>query len=220
MDRKELERPIVASKRGNGPYRAPWSEGGAALWAQRRNHAASDPPASPTPVGAPTESGPTNLKSGSNLVPSEREPDQSENSSPDVEAIDEITQAVWGEDRSSAGREPLSDTGRPSGSSHDSLATVRLIDSLSPWSLPLNRIQFSSDHRKRAGLPLCFETGNDEPDVAIKSLVVATIATEWLHACRWNRDVRPGRPRVPTDSHAERPRTVGNPIRRRRVVLK
>jgi hypothetical protein len=39
MDGKESECPIVASKRGNGPYRTPWSEGGAALWTRRRNHA-------------------------------------------------------------------------------------------------------------------------------------------------------------------------------------
>jgi hypothetical protein len=34
-----LERPIVALKRGNGPSRTPWSEGNAALWTRRRNHA-------------------------------------------------------------------------------------------------------------------------------------------------------------------------------------
>ena len=39
MDVKESERPIVALKRGNGPYRTPWSEGDAALWTRRRNHA-------------------------------------------------------------------------------------------------------------------------------------------------------------------------------------
>ena len=39
MDGKESECLIVALKRRNGPYRTPWSEGGAALWAQRRNHA-------------------------------------------------------------------------------------------------------------------------------------------------------------------------------------
>jgi hypothetical protein len=39
MDGKESECPIVALKRGNGPYRTPWSEGGAALWTRRRNHA-------------------------------------------------------------------------------------------------------------------------------------------------------------------------------------
>ena len=36
---RKSERPIVASKRGNGPYRTLWSEGGAALWTRRRNHA-------------------------------------------------------------------------------------------------------------------------------------------------------------------------------------
>jgi hypothetical protein len=39
MDGKESERPILASKRGNGPYRTPWSEGDAALWTRRRTHA-------------------------------------------------------------------------------------------------------------------------------------------------------------------------------------
>jgi len=39
MDGKESECPIVASKRGNGPYRTPRSEGGAALWTRRRTHA-------------------------------------------------------------------------------------------------------------------------------------------------------------------------------------
>ena len=36
---RKSECPIVALKRGNGPYRTPWSEGGAALWTRRRNHA-------------------------------------------------------------------------------------------------------------------------------------------------------------------------------------
>ena len=31
-DGKESQCPIVALKRGNGPSRTPWSEGGAALW--------------------------------------------------------------------------------------------------------------------------------------------------------------------------------------------
>jgi hypothetical protein len=39
LDGKDSECPIVALKRGNGPYRTPWSEGGAALWTRRRNHA-------------------------------------------------------------------------------------------------------------------------------------------------------------------------------------
>ena len=51
MDGKESECPIVASKRGNGPYRTPWSEGGAALWAKRRNHAEGIEPPSVLPQG-------------------------------------------------------------------------------------------------------------------------------------------------------------------------
>jgi hypothetical protein len=51
MDGKESECPIVASKRGNGPSRTPWSEGGAALWAQRRNHAEGIEPPSVLPQG-------------------------------------------------------------------------------------------------------------------------------------------------------------------------
>src|SRR5271166_2121943 len=51
MDGKESECPVVASKRGNGPYRTPWSEGGAALWTQRRNHAEGIEPLSVSPQG-------------------------------------------------------------------------------------------------------------------------------------------------------------------------
>ena len=36
---RKSECPIVASKRGNGPYRTLWSEGGAALWTRCRTHA-------------------------------------------------------------------------------------------------------------------------------------------------------------------------------------
>jgi hypothetical protein len=51
MDGKESECPIVAPKRGNGPYRTPWSEGGAALWTQRRNHAEGIEPHRVSPRG-------------------------------------------------------------------------------------------------------------------------------------------------------------------------
>jgi hypothetical protein len=51
MDGKESECPIVASKRGNGPYRTPWSEGDASLWTQRRNHAEGIVPPSVSPQG-------------------------------------------------------------------------------------------------------------------------------------------------------------------------
>jgi hypothetical protein len=39
MDDKESQRPIVVSKRGNGPSRTPWSEGGAGLWTRSQNRA-------------------------------------------------------------------------------------------------------------------------------------------------------------------------------------
>ena len=44
MDGKESEHLIVAVKRGNGPSRTPWSQGGAALWTgagPRRGHCTS-----------------------------------------------------------------------------------------------------------------------------------------------------------------------------------
>jgi hypothetical protein len=44
IDGKESECPIVASKRGNEPYRTPGSEGGAALWTGRRNRAEDTEP--------------------------------------------------------------------------------------------------------------------------------------------------------------------------------
>jgi hypothetical protein len=44
MDGKESECHIVASKRGNGPYRTPGSKGGTALWTRRRNHAEDTEP--------------------------------------------------------------------------------------------------------------------------------------------------------------------------------
>ena len=44
MDGKESECPIVALKRGNGPYRTLSSQGGAALWTRRRNHAEDTAP--------------------------------------------------------------------------------------------------------------------------------------------------------------------------------
>src|SRR5271166_3832214 len=50
-DGKESECPIVASKRGNGPSRTPWSKGDAALWTQRRNHAEGTAPPSVSPQG-------------------------------------------------------------------------------------------------------------------------------------------------------------------------
>ena len=166
--------------------------------------AASDRADSPPAADAPAQGGPTSSESGSNVVPGGDEPDRTENRSKslDVEAIDAIIQSVWGEDRSSASREQLSDTGQPPGRSHDVLVRIPLV--LPPST---DHGQWTTDNGPSV-LPLGPETGNDEPDLALRSLVVATMATEWLHACRWHRTVRPGRPG-----------RAGNPVRRRRVVI-
>jgi hypothetical protein len=50
-DGRESERPILAWKRGNGPSRTPWSEGGAALWTRDRNHVEGIEPPSVSPTG-------------------------------------------------------------------------------------------------------------------------------------------------------------------------
>ena len=44
MDGKESQCPIVATKRGNGPSRTPWSEGGAASWTGGWKHAEDTEP--------------------------------------------------------------------------------------------------------------------------------------------------------------------------------
>jgi len=182
---------------------------------------------SPPAAGAPAQGGPTSLKSGSNLVPSGGEPDRTENASPslDVEAIDAIIQSLWREDRASDNRARLSDTGRPSGRSRDEVPLVRPVIAhspdqgprtafvLSPSSLVLSLQSRGQAPRTKDQGPSvhspCREPGKDEPDLASMSLAVATMATEWIHACRWHRTVRPG--------WSGR---VGNPVRRRRVVIK
>ncbi len=165
---------------------------------------ASDRSDSPAAADAPAQGGPMNPKSGSNLVPGGDEPDPTENQNKclDVEAVDAIIESVWGEDRSSAKRAQLSRTGQPSGRSHDVSSPIPLV------VLPSTDNGPRTPDNGRSVLPLGFGAGNDEPDLAIKSLVVAAMATEWLRTCRWNRTVRPGRPW-----------RVGNPVRRRRVVI-
>ena len=166
--------------------------------------AAGDRADSPPAADAPAHGGPTSPKSGSDLVPGGDEPDRTEyqNKSLDVEAVDAIIESVWGEDGSSAKRAQLSRTGQPSGRSHDVSSPIPLV------VLPSTDNGPRTTDNGRSVLPLGFETGNDEPDLALKSLVVAAMATEWLRTCRWHRTVRPGRPW-----------RVGNPVRRRRVVI-
>jgi hypothetical protein len=168
----------------------------------------SDRPQSPPAAGLPSQSGPTSWKSGSDPVPSGDELDQTENASPSpgVEAIDAIIESVWGKDRADDSRERLSEMGWRSGRSHDVLSAIRLAVSPSPRSeLPLA----GSDRRTGELLPPVPETGKDQPDLALTSLVVATMATECVHACRWHRNVRPSWPGK-----------VGHPVRRRRAVIK
>ena len=50
-DVRESQYPIVAPKRGNGPSRTPWSEGGAASWTGSRNHAEGIEPPRVSPRG-------------------------------------------------------------------------------------------------------------------------------------------------------------------------
>ncbi len=158
--------------------------------------AASDRADSPPAADVPAQSGPTSWNSGSNVVPSGDEPDRTENRSKslDVEAIDAIIQSVWGEDNASASREQLSIIGQQSGRSRDVLSPIPLVH------LP------STDHGQRTTdngpsvLPFGFETGNDEPELALKSLIVATMATEWLHAWQRHRTVGSWRAGSPTNS--------------------
>ncbi|MFI5454651.1 MAG: FG-GAP-like repeat-containing protein [Isosphaerales bacterium] len=172
---------------------------------------ASDRPASPPAVGVPTQGGPTSLKSRPNPVPSGGEPDRTEEPSPTtaVDAIDMVISSLWGEDRASDSREQLSHSDRPSGRSHDVVPPIRLVVSPSPDHGPWTKDQgpiASFDRRTGVILPPGREPGKDEPDLALTSLVVATMATEWVHAWRWHRTVRPGWPS-----------RVGSPVRRRRV---
>jgi hypothetical protein len=158
--------------------------------------AASDRADSPSAADAPAQGGPTSSKSGSNVVPSGDEPDRTENRSKslDVEAIDAIIKSVWGEDGSSASRAQLSDIGRPPGGSHDVMSPIPFV------VLPSTDNGPRTTDNGGSVLPLGFETGNDETDRALKSLVVATMATEWLRTCRWHRTVRSRQAGSPTNS--------------------
>jgi hypothetical protein len=61
-DGRESQRLIVARKRGNGPSRTPWSEGGAALQTRGRNHAEGIEPPSVSPPGGWIVRGTANLQ--------------------------------------------------------------------------------------------------------------------------------------------------------------
>jgi hypothetical protein len=129
---------------------------------------ASDPPA----ADAPAQGGPTSLKSGSkpgsNSGPSAGEPDRTDNASPriGVESIDAAVHAIWGENAqldwpvNVAKTEPCVTTAR------------------------------TEPRRPEPGRAAPVVLEPNQPNLALKSLVVATIATEWLRTCRWHRTVR------------------------------
>jgi len=170
---------------------------------------ASERPDSPPAAGASAQGGPTSLKSGSNLVPTDGEPDSTEEPSPTtaVEAIDTVISSLWGEDRASDGRERLSDTGRPSGRSRDVLFLVQPVISLSPHQGPRTAFVLSpsslvlglqsrgqAPRTKDQGpsvLPPVPEPGRDEPDLASMSLAVAVLAAEWGHGRRVKDAAKP-----------------------------
>ena len=138
-----------------------------------------------------------------------------------VEAVDSVISSLWGQDMASVSRGRLSDTGRPSGHSDNVLPLIRLVLSPSPDQRPGTRDRGQDqgprtkllvarfDRRTGAVLPPVPQPGKDEPDLASMSLAVAMMGTEWVHACRWHRTVRP-----------EWSGRAGNPVRRRRAVIK
>jgi len=162
---------------------------------------ASDRPASPPAAGVPIQGEPTSLKSGPNPVPSSGELDRTEELSPTtgVDAIDMVISSLWGEDRASDSRERLSDTGWPSGSSHDVLPPVRLVISPSPDQGPRTKGQGPRTKDQGPGtkdqgpsaLPPVPEPGKDEPDLASISLVVAVLAAEWGRGRRVKQTAKP-----------------------------
>ncbi len=182
---------------------------------------ASDRSDSPAATAPPAQGAPTSLKSGSNPNPSTDEPDPTKEPRPTtaVEAIDTVISSLWGQDRASDSREQLSETDRTSGRSDEALLPIRMVIPPSPDQGPGTRDRGQDqgprtklllahfDRRTGAVLPPVPEPGKDEPDLASTSLAVAMMGTEWVHACRWHRTVRPGRPGMSVI-----------PVRRRRVV--
>ena len=164
--------------------------------------AASDRSDSPAAAAPPAQGAPTSLKSGSSSVPSTEDSDRTESATPSaqLEAIDAIIQSVWGQDRPTDSRRRVSEAARPSGHWADALPLVQPVVSPSPDQGPGTEDQGPTtklllsrfDHRTRAVLPPVPEPGKDQPDLASTSLVVAAMATEWFHAYRWHRAVRPG----------------------------
>jgi hypothetical protein len=183
---------------------------------------ASDRPDPPPATGAPARGGPTSLKSSPNQLPSSDDSDRTEHASPsvEVEAIDAVIQS-WGHGRARGRRGPILHAGRPSERASDALATVPADILPSLWSMSrkrivgepkvLRRTEFlatGSHRRNDAALRPIPEPGNDEPDLALASMAVAVLSTEWVHAYR-----RHGAYRL------RRSGRFVNPVRRRRAVI-
>jgi hypothetical protein len=151
----------------------------------------SDRPQSPPAAGLPAQGGPTSGKSGSDSAPSGDELDQTENASPSpgADAIDAIIESVWGKDRAGDSPERPSQVGWPSGRLHDVLSAIRLAVS------PSSRSELSlagSNRRTDEVLPPIAETGKDQPDLALTSLVVAVLTAEWGHRRRVQKTAKSG----------------------------
>jgi hypothetical protein len=151
---------------------------------------------------APARGGPTSLKSSPDEAPNGDEPERAESASPDleIEAVDAIIQSFWGDDRAGGWRERLWGTGWSTERSRDVLRSIRAIQSPSTRSASPDRIVgepesstrarlhiIDADRWVRGALPVVRELGKDEPGLALTTLVVARIATEWGRARRWRR---------------------------------
>ena len=139
--------------------------------------AASDRSGSPPAADAPAQGAPTKLKSGSNTVPGGGEPDRTENPSPrsGVESIDAAVHAIWGEDA------PLD----------------RSVVAAHTEPCPLSARTEPRPPGIRRAAPVVLEADNDQPGLALTSLVVAVLTAK----CRLGRQmIRTAKPTVELES--------------------
>jgi hypothetical protein len=166
---------------------------------------ASDHADSPPAADAPTQGGPTSLKSGSNLVPSRSEPDRTENPSPRirVESIDAAVHAMWGEDA------PL-DQAVDAANTEPCVTTART-EPRPPVLRPTAAVTLAA--------------GKDQPDLVFTSVVVGVLAAKWRLGRRVKETAKPtvepgsrGRFNVSRRTRL-RPSRLGEPSVRARVVF-
>jgi hypothetical protein len=135
-----------------------------------------DRPDAPPAGVVPAQGGPTNLKSGANPGQGGGERDATENtrrSAAGPEAVDAIIESVWGDAKMRTGT-----------SEHRQLSVVSCQLSLESHTRQRAR---SSEQRTTDNEPRMADDGLFAP-----SLLVAMIATQWLHGRPWHRDGRPG----------------------------